>query len=81
MKKIPTDLTTDMVDVTITITFSEGIVGEVVIPLDELDEEMLNAPFGVYIKELLNKNKYMYTPWDEAFDEALQEDMYYGGLQ
>lgn len=81
MKKIPTDLTTDMVDVTIAITFSEGIVGEVAIPLDELDEEMLNAPLGVYIKELLNKNKYMYTPWNEALDEALQEDMYYGGLQ
>lgn len=81
MKKIPTDLTTDMVDITIAITFIDGIIGKAIIPLDALDEEMLNAPLGVYIKELLNKNKYMYTPWNEALDEALQEDMYYGGLQ
>jgi len=81
MKKIPTDLTTDMVDITIALTFIDGIIGKAIIPLDALDEEMLQVPLGAYIRELLNKDRDMYKPWDEAFGEAEEEDMYYGGLQ
>lgn len=81
MKKIPSDLTTDKVTLTIAITFSKGVIGEIVIPFDELDKDMLDIQLGSYISGLFEESNHMYTPWNEAFDEALQEDMYYGGLQ
>lgn len=81
MKKIPSDLTTDKVTLTIAITFSKGVIGEIVIPLDELDKDMLDIQLGSYISGLFEESNHMYTPWNEAFDEALQEDIYYGGLQ
>lgn len=81
MKKIPSDLTTDKVTLTIAITFSEGMIGEIVIPFDELDKDMLDIQLGSYISGLFEESNHMYTPWNEAFDEALQEDIYYGGLQ
>ena len=81
MKKIPSDLTTDKVTLTIVITFSKGVIGEIVIPFDELDKDMLDTQLGSYISGLFEESNHMYTPWNEAFDEALQEDIYYGGLQ
>ena len=81
MKKIPSDLTTDEVILTIAIAFSGGVIGEITIPFDELDKDMLDAQLGSYISGLFEESNHMYTPWNEAFDEALQEDMYYGGLQ
>ena len=81
MKKIPSDLTTDKVTLTIAITFSGGVIGEVAIPFDKLDKDMLDIQLGSYISGLFEESNHMYTPWNEAFDEALQEDMYYGGLQ
>jgi len=81
MKKIPSDLTTDEVILTIAIAFSGGVIGEITIPFDELDKDMLDIQLGSYISGLFEESNHMYTPWNEAFDEALQEDMYYGGLQ
>ena len=81
MKKIPSDLTTDEVILTIAIAFSGGVIGEITIPFDELDKDMLDTQLGSYISGLFEESNHMYIPWNEAFDEALQEDMYYGGLQ
>lgn len=81
MKKIPSDLTVCDVDLTIAITFSDGVIGQMVIPMSELDTDMLDAPLGAYISGMLDENEYMYTPWNEAFEDAEQEDLYYGGLQ
>lgn len=82
MKKIPSDLTTDHMNVIISITSEDGVIGRGVIPVNELlDNDFLQIPLGAYIGKLLSSNGDMYTPWNEAFDEVLQEDMYYGGLQ
>ena len=82
MKKIPSDLTTDHMNVIISITFEDGVINKVVIPVNELlDKDFLKIPFGAYIGEILSFNENMYTPWKEVFEAHKEGDIYYGGLQ
>ena len=81
MKKIPSDLTPNDFDLTIAISFKDGIISSVRIPIAELDKETLDAPLGACITELLIESGDMYTPWKEPFEDVEQEDIYYGGLQ
>ena len=82
MKKIPSDLTTDHMSVIISITSEDGVIGKVVLPVNELlDNNFLQIPLGAYIGELLSSNEDMYTPWNEVFEAHEEGDIYYGGLQ
>ena len=82
MKKIPSDLTTDHMNVIISITFTDGVIGRVVMPVNELlDNGFLQMSLGAYIGEMLSLSGDMYTPWNETFKNAEQEGLYYGGLQ
>lgn len=82
MKKIPNDLTTDHMNVIISITFTDGVIGRVVMPVNELlDNGFLQMSLGAYIGEMLSSSGDMYTPWNETFRNAEEEGLYYGGLQ